>query len=97
MTTPSRIANGLAASFGADYFVTDDYFTEAGNALEIDGYDRWNGFLSIGEEDGRWEFVLSGKNLADSDDLVSGIAGAGTNVRTVLPPREIMGTVKFKF
>ena len=91
------VANGLKASFGADYFVTDDYFTESTNALEIDGYDRWNGFLSIGEEDGRWEFVLSGKNLADSDDLVSGIAGNGTNVRTVLPPREIMGTVKFKF
>jgi len=91
------IANGLQASFGADYFVTDDYFTESTNALEIDGYDRWNGFLSIGEEDGRWQFVLSGKNLADSDDLVSGIAGNGTNVRTVLPPREIMGTVKFNF
>ena len=39
----------------------------------------------------------SGINLTDEEDLVSGIAGSGTNVRTVLPPRTFMGTLKFNF
>jgi outer membrane receptor protein involved in Fe transport len=40
---------------------------------------------------------LRGKNLTDEEDNVSGIAGGGTNLRTPLPPREVMLTLNYKF
>ena len=42
--------------------------------------------------------VLTGKNLSDEDDNVSGIFAPGfTNIRTPLPPRTYMVTFKVAY
>ena len=89
--------NDMAISFGADYTYSDEYFSEVTNALLIDDYGRTNGFIALGNTDGRWEFRLEGRNLTDEEDNVSGIFGNGVNERTVLPPREWMFTAKVAY
>ncbi len=82
---------------GADINVVTEYFSEVTNALPIERYSRINGFFGIGQPDGRWSLILSGKNLTDSRDNVSGLLVPNTtNIRTPLPPREYMLTLNVK-
>jgi iron complex outermembrane receptor protein len=85
------LQNNLQFSYGADVYYTDEYFSESRNLVQIDSYNRVNGFVGIGSDDGQWQVALTGKNIFDSEDIVSGIFANGfTNIRTVLPPAEYM-------
>ena len=96
--TPLPISNtDPKLRFGLDWYYSDEYFTEATNALPIPSYDRLNGFIAVATGDDRWELGLTGKNLTNEDDIVSGIAGAGTNIRHALPKREWMVTLRANF
>lgn len=95
-------ASALDVFFGADVYYSSEYFTEVTNSLPIDSYTRLNGFVGIGHPEATWQLIAEGKNLADSDDNVSGlfVEGVGfgiTNIRTVLPPRTYMVSVRFNF
>jgi iron complex outermembrane receptor protein len=84
--------------YGADFFYSDDYFNDARNLVEIDSYSRVNGFLGIGDPDKSWQVVLSGRNITDEEDYVSGIYAQNfTNIRTALPPAEYMLTFKMNY
>ena len=91
--------SGMALSFGADFTYSDEYFSTVNNTLLIDDYGRTNAFVALGDDDGKWEFRVEGRNLTDEEDNVSGIFGGGTGVneRTVLPPREWMFTAKVAY
>jgi iron complex outermembrane receptor protein len=84
--------------YGADFFYSEDYYSESRNLVKIDSYSRVNGFLGIGDPDRAWQVVLSGRNITDEEDNVSGIFAQNfTNVRTVLPPAEYMLTFKVNY
>ncbi len=84
--------------YGADFFYSDDYYSEARNLIKIDSYSRVNGFLGIGDPDRSWQLVLTGRNITDEEDNVSGIFAQNfTNIRTVLPPAEYMLTFKVNY
>lgn len=91
------VANGWEAFGGADLNYNSDYFATINNALEIQNYTRWNARVGLQQEDGPFSVVLSGLNIFDSNDNVSGISGNGTNIRTPLPPREYMLTFNFRY
>lgn len=92
------ISSGLDMSIGGAVYYSDEYFTEFTNALPIDSYTRLNGFVRLGDRDGRWVVSLNGRNLTDEEDNVSGIYQDGfTNIRTALPPREYMLTFTFNY
>lgn len=90
--------NSLAFFYGLDIFHSDDYYSEARNLVEIDSYTRLNGFIGFGAEDQRWQVVLTGKNITDEEDNVSGIFNNGfANIRTPLPPAEYMLSFKVNY
>jgi len=82
---------------GGDVNYVDEYFATINNVLLVPSYTRVNGFIGLNQPDGPWSVVLRGKNLTDQDDYVSGISGAGTNIRTPLAPREYMLDVNFRY
>jgi iron complex outermembrane receptor protein len=93
-----ELTSALEIFFGADLNYSDNYYSEVTNALEIEDYMRGNGFLGVGRPDGRWQVIGTVKNISDEDDNVSGIFANGfTNIRTVLPPREYMVTLKVAY
>ena len=61
----------------------------------------------IGHQERTWQVIAEGKNLTDSDDNVSGLFVQDdqnfppnfgvTNIRTVLPPRTYMVSLRFNF
>ncbi len=81
-------------SFGADYYKIDDYITAATNDFNNSGWDIWNAFIAtdVGEN---WQVKLTGKNLADDFIVTSGSRGLGGII--VLPPREILFTVTYRY
>lgn len=84
--------------YGFDIFYSDDYFSESRNLVEIDSYSRVNGFLGIGDPGRTWQVVLTGRNITDEEDYVSGIFAQNfTNIRTALPPSEYMLTFKVNY
>ncbi len=92
------LANGITFSYGLDLNHVDDFFSESRNLVKIDSYTRLNGFAGISGDDGRWAITLTGKNITDEEDNVSGIFANGfANVRTVLPPAEYMLNFKISY
>ncbi len=81
---------------GVDLDYASGYYATISNVLEIPQYTRYNGRIGLAQSDGPWSLFLSGTNLDDSEDLYSGIAGNGTNIRTVQPPREYMLTFAYR-
>jgi iron complex outermembrane receptor protein len=83
-----------AVSFGADYYEMDDYFTAATNDFHNEGWDIWNAFISadIGEN---FQLMLTGKNLADDDIIMSGSRGLGAFL--VQPPREYLLEATYRY
>jgi iron complex outermembrane receptor protein len=92
------VSEMLEFFYGLDVYYSDEYYSTVDNVLLIDDYTRVNGFLGIGEPDQRWQVVLTGQNITDEEDNVSGIYFAGvTNIRTVQPPAEYMLTFKMNY
>jgi len=84
--------------YGADLNHSQKYFSEARNLVEIPSYSRVNGFIGMGEPDGRWQVALTARNIFNRNDNVSGIYAPGfTNIRTVLPPAEYMMTLRLRY
>ena len=92
-----QISSDVNLLVGLDLNYADDYYATINNVLEIKSYTRYNGRVGIEQADGKWSVILSGKNLDDSEDLFSGIAGNGTNIRTPQPPREYMLSVNYSY
>ncbi len=84
----------LVTGVNLDY--ASDYFATINNVLSIKQYTRYNGRIGFDQPDGNWSVILSGTNLDDSEDLFSGIAGNGTNIRTPQPPREYMLNINYR-
>jgi iron complex outermembrane receptor protein len=93
----TNLTSGWDFLVGADVNYVGDYFATINNNLKIDSYTRLNGFIGFDWSDTGLSLMLRGKNLTDEEDNVSGIAGGGTNLRTPLPPREVMLTLNYKF
>jgi iron complex outermembrane receptor protein len=92
------LENSLAFFYGLDIYHSDDYYSEARNLIEIESYTRLNGFIGFGADDQHWQVILSGKNITDEEDNVSGIfANNFTNIRTPLPPAEYMLSFKVNY
>lgn len=84
--------------YGLELYFTDEYYSTVDNSLLIGSYSRVNGFIGIGDPDKSWQLVLTGRNITDQEDNVSGIYYANvTNVRTVQPPAEFMLTFKVNY
>jgi len=82
---------------GADVNYVSSYYATINNVLEVPSYTRMNGRFGFRQPDGGWDITLRAKNLTDSNDIVSGIAGNGTNIRTPLAPREYMLSVGYRW
>lgn len=78
---------------GGDWYRTGRYAVLVGNNYYIEPYSRLNGFVGV-ELNDRYEFRVSGSNLADKTQFVSGDRALGGFI--LLPPREIMATLSFK-
>jgi iron complex outermembrane receptor protein len=92
------LENSLAFFYGLDIFHSDNYYNDARNLIEIDSYTRLNGFIGFGADDRKWQVVLTGKNITDEEDNVSGVfANTFTNIRTPLPPAEYMLNFKVNY
>ena len=92
------LENSLAFFYGLDIFHSDSYYNDARNLVEIDSFTRLNGFIGFGADDRKWQVVLTGKNITDEEDNVSGLFANGfTNVRTPLPPAEYMLNFKINY
>ena len=92
------LENSLAFFYGLDVFHSDNYYNDARNLVEIDSYTRLNGFIGFGADDRKWQVVLTGKNITDKEDNVSGLFANGfTNMRTPLPPAEYMLNFKVNY
>jgi iron complex outermembrane receptor protein len=92
------LQNNLQFTYGADIYYTDEYFSEARNLVQIDSFSRVNAFVGVGSDDGRWQIGLTGRNVLDSEDNVSGIFANGSgNIRTVLPPAEYLLQVRLQY
>ncbi|MDX2458760.1 MAG: TonB-dependent receptor, partial [Gammaproteobacteria bacterium] len=83
----------LAASFGADYYKTDDYMTAATNDFHNDSWDLINAFVGMDFGD-NWNVRLTGKNLGDETVVVSGSRSLGGFV--YLPPREYLFQINYR-
>jgi iron complex outermembrane receptor protein len=80
-------------SFGADFYKTDEYIVAATNDFNNSGWYQWNGFVSMSIAD-NWQLQLTGKNLGDETNVVSGSRSLGGFI--YLPPREILFTVTYQ-
>lgn len=101
-TYPTGLLDSWDFTVGADVVYSDEYLSALtqlpADQLTIDDYTRLNGFLGLIQPDGPWSVILSGTNLTDEEDNVSGIVSSGfTNIRTPQPPREFMLTAKYSF
>ncbi len=92
-----QVSSNLNLLVGLDLNYADDYYATINSVLPIKAYTRYNGRVGVEQADGKWSVILSGKNLDDSEDLFSGIAGSGTNIRTPQPPREYMLSVNYSY
>lgn len=91
------IGEALAFKFGASGRYTDDFWVEVTNSLLIKSYTRYDAFVGFGTRDGRWEARLTGTNLSDEANWVSGIVTVPQPALTLLRPREWMLRVNFGF
>ena len=86
--------DGNKFRFGGDWYRTDDYITAATNDFVITGYDRFNAFVGVDLGD-HWELRATGKNVANDKKIYVGSRGF-LGGYLMLPPAEIMMTLKYK-
>lgn len=90
------ISASLALKLGASGRFTDDFWVEVTNSLLVKGYTRYDAFLALATLDGKWEARLSGTNLSDEANWVSGFVSVAQPGLTLLRPREWMLRVNFR-
>ena len=84
---------GSEIMIGANYFSSDDYFVGATNDFIISAYDRTDGYIGFAYGD-NLEFRLSGRNLTDETDIISGSRALGGFI--FLPQREWMFSATYR-
>ena len=84
--------NDARFRIGMDWYRTDDFITASTNDFVLEGYDRVNGFVSVGI-DSAWELRLSVKNLTDERTIATGSRGLGGFL--ALPPIEYFLSLKY--
>jgi iron complex outermembrane receptor protein len=95
-TTP--VTDAVDLLLGIDVNASDAYFNSVTNDVPVPSYTRLNGFVGVGGNSGNWSLILQARNISDSEDIVSGLYFDGSsNVRTVLPPREYMLTLRLNY
>ncbi|MFT7288808.1 MAG: iron complex outermembrane receptor protein [Halieaceae bacterium] len=90
---PLSIGSGSEFMIGANYFSSDEYFVGSTNDFIISPYDRTDGYIGLAYGDD-WEFRLSGRNLSDETDIISGSRQLGGFI--FLPQREWMVAVTYR-
>ena len=90
------IGSGLVMRLGADAHMVGDNWVEATNSVEIKAYTRYDAFVALGADDGKWELSVQGKNLSDEVNFVNGFVSSSNPGMTVLRPRTWMASVRFK-
>lgn len=87
-------SGGSELMIGASYFSTDDYYVGATNDFIISAYDRTDGYVGLAFGD-NWQFRLSGRNLTDSTDIITGSRQLGGFI--FLPQREYMLSATYSY
>lgn len=87
-------SQGGELMMGANYFSTDDYYVGATNDFIISAYDRTDGYVGLAYGD-NWQFRLSGRNLTDETDIISGARELGGFI--FLPQREWMLSATYRY
>jgi iron complex outermembrane receptor protein len=90
------VGDSLAFKLGASGRYTDDFWVEVTNSLLVKSYTRYDAFIGLGTQDGKWEARLTGTNLSDEANWVSGIVTVPQPALTLLRPREWMLRVNFR-
>lgn len=80
-------------SLGGDLYLSGEYLTDADNLSYVNAYDRLNLYVAF-TPSSHWEIRLAAKNVTDDVSFVSGASSLGGYL--VLPPREIMVSLKYK-
>ena len=72
-------------TFQADYYYTDEYFTDPFNveAISQDSYSKVNARLAYLDRTGRWELAVFGTNLTDEMTIANGYEVEAFGVRAV--------------
>lgn len=90
---PLSFGGGSEFMIGANYFSSDEYFVGSTNDFIISPYERVDGYVGLGVGE-NWEFRLSGRNLTDETDIISGSRALGGFI--YLPQREWMFSVTWR-
>jgi iron complex outermembrane receptor protein len=90
------ILGGRDAVFklGGDYFRTDDFITAATNDFRASAYDRISAYTAL-ELGDHLEFRFDMRNLTDEETIATGSRALGGFV--LLPPREWMASIRYRF
>ena len=81
------VGSNLLFRLGASARYIGDHYLETTNAIEVMAYTRYDAFVGVGTQDGRWDLRLSGKNLSDETSYVTGFITSTSPALAVLRPR----------
>lgn len=87
-----QISNDAHIRVGGDLYLSGKYLTGADNASFVNAYTRSNAYLAFSPSR-RLEFRLAVKNLTKEVTFTTGSTSLGGY--TVLPPRQLLFTVKY--
>lgn len=90
------IGANLLFRVGASARYIGDHFVETTNAIEVKAYSRYDAFVGVGTQDGRWDLRLSGKNLSDEVSYVTGFVTSTSPALATLRPRTWALTINWR-
>jgi hypothetical protein len=62
-------SNGWSLVLHADYAKVDDQWLDAGNTVQLPGYDKVGARATVRSADRKWRIALFGTNLANAEIL----------------------------
>lgn len=73
-----------------------DHYLETTNAFQVKAYTRFDGFVGISADEGRYELRLEGRNLSDEVNFVTGFANSPNPALAALRPRTWMLRLSYR-
>ena len=70
-----QLDNGWSLALHADYAKVDDQWLDAGNTVEIPGYDKAGARVTVRSPDQKWRLALYGTNVTN-EAIISNIEGS---------------------
>ena len=70
-----QLDNGWSLALHADYAKVDDQWLDAGNTVEIPGYDKVGARVTVRSPDQKWRLALYGTNITN-EAIISNIEGS---------------------